>query len=1010
MAHLRNQNSPLDGSPTGIALIRLVLVVGRSIALLLTGNLTLAETENSSTAYHLINWQVEDGLPENRIHNIVQTADGYIWLATSHSLTRFDGRTFKVFDHEEPSGLDFDELTCLYGDRVGRLWIGLRDELISYEAGEFVRHTIKPGTKVGRFNGLCEDNLGRLFAQAEYALCRIEAGRVIPIPSTGSEAPKGGNHITADSLGRIWVGWGNTLYRFEGGNWSVEARLSKIISSLVVDHDESIWCGLNAGSIVHVIPGKPPEYSKVGLGTILGIVPTRTSETLFRMSDSLHRLPDGSTVTLTLPNSKRVERILKIFQDRERNFWIGTNGEGLILLRRKPLQSYSIEQGLQHPHVTAIEENTQGTIWIGTMGGGLARLEDERFESVEFLPSAYVSTLRETRDGQLWIGTFGQHLWRQDQGILSLETMSRALAGRALFEDSQEGLWIGGEGMGAEYRTAGRMTRYDTGDGLLSDHTRCFAQDQSGAIWVGTDQGLHKISGGIIRNYTDDDGLGDKSIQTLYVDSKGILWIGTERGGLTRHRNGRFVNIDTRHGIPGNRVAQILEDDSDHLWLGTNKGLFRSLLTEIHDVLDGKEDRIHGRVFGKAEGMRNLECTAGFQPNCLSARDGKLWFTTVDGVIAVDPKNIPSNNVPPPVHISRFKADGMDLTFENRPRGDLASGVPGVEMPPPDSRTGLRRVSSGLVVPAGTKRLEIHYVGISFSAPKGVTYQYRLQGYENTWNRTDSVGVASYTRMPPGEYVFQVQSANSDGLWNPQSAVLEFSVEPQLWQTWWFQGSVILAAGAFIFAISYGPVQRKRQMERLRLRIARDLHDEVGSNLGTISLYNQLAQSKSKADSSSGAEFEEIDRTVHRTVQSLRDVIWFINPEFDTLAGMLEQMEDTASRVLAGKTVTFHTNVQQRSRHLAVDFRRNVFFIFKEVTHNILKHSRAKCVEIRVTLKSKILEVEVRDDGTGFDPSTIRKGHGLNNMNQRASEMGGHLEVSPRTGQGTTVLLKVPLT
>lgn len=984
--------------------MRLVLTY---LVLLSAGVCLAAPPTEFDPNYHVRNWQIEDGLPQNNVQKITQTADGYLWLATPNALARFDGRTFKVFNRADVATLRTNSITCLYGDRAGRLWIGAKDHLVCYAQGEFTAYTPPNPPAWGEFTGVAEDPSGALFALTVWGLCRIDPAqlRLAPMPNPlGRDA-----RLAADSHGQIWISTGNTLCRLEANEWPVQHTFPYVVHSLVVDRDDVIWCGLNNGVIIQINHQNPPRQFKLGERTVTQIVTLDHNEIFFCMERRLHRFPGGEAARLSLPNGSRVGQILDAFKDREGNLWIGTEGDGLLALHWKPLQNFSVEEGLDHRYVTTIMEDRLERVWAGTLGTGAAILTDGRWKAFDFPVKRAVGALRETRDGSLWFATFGRHLWRIENNHPQLETRSRALAGRALFEDADGALWIGGDGMGIECLQNKQMRRYDTGRGLLTDETRCFAQTRNGDCWAGTAQGLYRIRNDKVLGFFTRDGIGDNTICALCVDIEGTLWIGTEGGGLSRFRDGRFSTINTQHGLLDNTVAQILEDDHGYLWLGTNRGLLRVNRAELNQALDGAVPRVSGRAFDKADGMRNLQCTAGFQPNCMKSRDGRLWFATVDGVAMVDPKLLPISQVPPPVHIERLVVDGLDLlrerteaAFEPSPATERSRTLPSFESGRPTETI--------VSVPPGAKRLEIHYTGISFSGIDRLRFKYRLAGYDHEWNEADALRMASYTRVPPGSYEFHVQAANGDGIWNAQGARLAFVVRPQFWQTWWFRGTAALATAALISALACTRIHRRRQIEQLRLRIARDLHDEVGSNLGIIALYNQFAQAKTREGSSPSSEFQEIDSVVQRTAQSLRDVIWFTNPEFDTLGGMLQHMEDAAGRTLVGKTVIFESEPPETVRHLAVEFRRNVFFIFRELMHNVVKHSQARRVCIRLSEEKRRLILEVEDDGIGFDPAGGRKGHGLNNMTQRAAELGGALEITSRPGHGTTARLSVPMT
>ena len=302
------------------------------------------------------------------------------------------------------------------------------------------------------------------------------------------------------------------------------------------------------------------------------------------------------------------------------------------------------------------------------------------------------------------------------------------------------------------------------------------------------------------------------------------------------------------------------------------------------------------------------------------------------------------------------------------------------------------------------------FSGINFTAPESVHYRYRLNNYDSKWINAGSQGSAAYTQVPPGTYEFEVQAANSNGKFNPASASLAFEIQPTVYQTWWFQTSAALLGGIVIIALTYAPINRRRQMERLRLRLARDLHDEVGSNLGSISLYSQLAEEKTGKNSPASEEFEEINRTVQQTVQSLRDVIWFTNPKFDTLRGMLQQMKDTANRMLSDKQLTFEAKCASLDGKLSLNFRRHLFLIFREMMHNILKHSRADRVEVSLIQNRGRMLLTTTDNGIGFETRQSRKGNGLTNIEQRTKELRGTLSVKSHPGNGTSLSVEVPIT
>ena len=990
-----------------LSLIRMIL-----LAWVPVGHTPLVRSAENTVAYDVRNWQVEHGLPKNTIRHITQTSDGYLWIATDKEVIRFDGLVFRILSHQPSAGFEPNIIHCIHGDQKGGLWIGSGVQLFYYLPGQLVEIKTSTHKDVGVVKSICEDQAGQIYVAASTDLYQLKDDQLVSIAYNAPNGPGGGEALKVDSGNRLWVAWGNSLFYLDKGSWHKEAQFPVIINTIKLDETGAVWCGLNAGLMARFQPGTAADTEYVGPGSIFEITGNSQGTILYRISDLLYQYPDNDEVPLFLPNDEPIQHIQAIFQDKDQNLWLGTKGKGLALMSPQALKTYSTEQGLPVPDVKTIEEIDTTQIWVGTMGGGVFQITEGQFKPAPFTQYAYFGSIRKQRNGQLWIGAYGNHIWKREEGLFEIEPQSRSLAARCLFEDDQGRLWAGADGTGAERIGNGDTLRLDMNSGLASNNVRCFAQDATQAIWIGTDQGLHRYHQGHLDRFTVEDGLLDNRIQTLFLDSMGALWIGAEAAGLARYYQGTLTAKTETQGLLNDSVAQIIEDDLSQLWIGTNRQLFRTTLATIHDYFNGTVKRLAGKTFGKIDGMKSQQCSAGFQPNCLKASDGNLWFSTSDGVVCADPASIRSNTSNPIIHIDHFLADGepVQRNSESLQSATLTSPKMGAYSAPRNTSAATLSTQQRFAVPAGTSRLEIQFTGILFSAPEDVQYRYRLRPYDSDWSMAGPQNTAAYTRVPPGNYSIEVQASNSVGVWNPESATLDFVVLPLLVQTWWFRSGVVLLILLTVFALSYGPILRRRQLARLRLQIARDLHDEVGSNLGSISLYSQLARAKATGSSAAKEEFKEIDRTIQQTSQSLRDVIWFTNPKFDTLSGMLHQMEDTADRMLAGKTVTFHAAPHTNDRRLSLNFRRQVFLVFREIMHNTLKHSQADHVDISIKHHQKKLIIKVSDSGKGFDLNHYCEGNGLNNMKQRIKELNGTFDIQSTPGKGTSIQVEVSVT
>jgi hypothetical protein len=311
-----------------------------------------------------------------------------------------------------------------------------------------------------------------------------------------------------------------------------------------------------------------------------------------------------------------------------------------------------------------------------------------------------------------------------------------------------------------------------------------------------------------------------------------------------------------------------------------------------------------------------------------------------------------------------------------------------------------------LRVPPGKQRFEFHYAGLSFTAPEKVRFEYKLEGLEEDWVDAGTRRAALYSYLQPGNYRFHVRACNNDGVWNDAGVSLGLIVLPHFWQTWWFR--LLAGLGVLLLFVAGYEIRLgvDRRLALLRLRVARDLHDEVGSNLGSIALLTEVISKQRNAPS---AEVGEIRRVAVQTIDSLRDIVWFLDPAGDDMRNLVLRMKDAARTLLPGIPFEFRSAGPDSSVP-SLEFRRNVFPVFKEILHNVAKHASATRVEIGVTLGLRQFELRVHDNGVGFGESQVRLGNGLKNLRRRAAELRGKVTIESRTREGTTVTFTAPIT
>lgn len=591
----------------------------------------------------------------------------------------------------------------------------------------------------------------------------------------------------------------------------------------------------------------------------------------------------------------------------------------------------------------------------------------------------------------VWVGSWGRKLQCFDSGSGKLRVEPRVdeeLAMLALFRESSGQRWLGTSVGLYEVNEVG--IRKFSGAPAGAD-VRAMAE-VGGIFYVGLNGGgLLARENGKWRRYGTSEGLADEHVWSLGATKDGHLWVGTVGAGLFRFDAGRFVAVKEA-SLP-RLVTFIVEDDLGYVWVGSNDGLFRAALAELNACVEGRARGVANSRFDRQDGLPSSTMIGGLQPTVFKDRDGKIWIPTLAGVALVDPPELPKHDRPAFATIDEVKIDSSAVA--------LRVGS--------DENVGMGRFNRGrfrpIRVPAGAEQIEIQFTGPDFIAPQRLRLLYRMEGQDSDWLESGTSRSARYSRLAPGEYLFRVVSVNRSGIWNWQGAAITLVVEPHYWQRAGFQCFVVLLAGAALIAAYRYSHWRQNEIARLRLRIASDLHDEVGSNLGSIALKAELLQAGA-GEWVNAPDLEEINRVALRTANDVRDVAWFINPDFDTLSEMGMRMREVAGRMLAGVDWDFEF-VEGEEMKLTLEFRRNVFFIYKEILHNIIKHAQARKVSIRARDEGGHFIFEARDDGRGFGEQSS-SGQGRRNMERRARELGGTVEFESAPGNGTVVRLRAP--
>jgi len=803
--------------------VRRLVVLGALAALLLTGGGAVAlDPSTPLSQYGLDAWQ--DGLPQNSVHSILQTRDGYLWFGTYEGLVRFNGVSFVVYDARNTTAFKSNSAWALLEDRLGTLWVGtLGGGVVRARGGVFTRYGEREGLPSEYAWALAEDSLGTLWAGTDRGLARFDGTsfRPVPLPPPFERPPV--RSLRGDGSGGLWIGTAaDGLLRWDG-------------TSLRRVHPAE---GPAPGAVTSIAPapgGVVAAFYGLGLVEANDDGSFRGERARGRLpSDlvwSLHRDRNGALWVgsdgggLARISGARVETIgvaeglahpfvRSIGEDREGSVWIGTNG-GLHRLRDRKVLVYGAREGLPDESVRSVARTSDGTLWAGTDSNGLAALRGERFvvpEEVAALRGVAIRSVVAGPGNVLWIGTNGSGLVRLQGGRLTRFTKKDGLPSDVVYAvalDAKGGVWAGTYGGGAARWDGRRFAVIDQGHGLPRDVVRCLLAGRDGAMWIGTDGGgLARLKDGVLSVLDVRHGLANDVVLSLHEDAEGLLWIGTAGGLSVLRRDGSLRSLGAADGLPDEKVFRILEGGGGDLWMSSNKGIFRVARGDLVARVEGKRGPFGALALGRADGLPIAQCNGASWPAGFRDGDGRLWFPTLRGLVGVDPARLRSNAAVPPVVIDRVLADGRAV-----------AGASPVELPP---RTG---------------KIEFHYDGLSFQAPEKVRFRYRLEGFEPSWVDAGTRRSAFYTSLPPGDFVFRVVAANNDGVWNETGARYAFRLKPGLHQRPAFRLGVVFA---ILVAIGTGYALRMRGVRARQTELQRLVDERTRSLVAEIQRAEEL--------------------------------------------------------------------------------------------------------------------------------------------------------------------------
>jgi signal transduction histidine kinase/ligand-binding sensor domain-containing protein len=1023
-----------------------------------------------------------DGLGSSFIDYLMRDSRGFMWFCTRDGLSRFDGArfiTYRIGDKNAPPGIEGIYQTrdgAYWITTTGGLYRFKPDAVSKPDKTTGDRPFLNAEFISERRGPLLEDRAGNLW-YAGNDLYRVkETGGKFVFEAENLNLPSNPNHptnifqIREAPDGCIWLNTNQgAVRRFPDGRMTLYQRETDVtvgLASMLIESNGRCWVIWRSDLFV-INPAPIESVPRAPQFVIKALKPASINS--LRPGLEVH-LPNGPDEMVRLQVDRANSFTARLYESSDGHVWLVAN-ENLLEFDGRKFLTYGSAQGLP-PGMAGMAEDSAGNLWIGGHTA-LARLDRKgllTYGPGDGLASINIESITEGPDGALYFINGDFYLSRfAGQGFQTVRFHiapdARALwTSRAAFLSSANEWWV--LTTKKLYRFAAGdlekpLATYDSHSGLKADEMYQIFEDSHGDIWLSQRPakaesfGLYRMKRGeqSFYGFSQAEGLPEgKAAESFAEDKQGNLWFGFYEGGLVRFAHNRFTEFTTRDGLPFGLVTDLHVDTQGRLWMtstnggvaridnpGAEKPSFVSLTTDnglsSNNARTITEDHFGNIYVGTVRGIDQISpdttrikhhsvsdgLAGDFVVDSYCDRSGTLWFATTSGLSRLLPGTGESHGAP------TIWLGGLRIAGEKQPVSELGDAE--------ISRGELGHTQNNF---------QIDFFGLDFRAGESLRYQFILEGADSGWSAPTEQRTVNYANLQPGSYRFLVRAINGDGIASERPAIVSFKILPPLWLRWWFVGLVTVLVLAILYSFYRYRLARLREvnaalaeakraeedlgkaredrlteLERVRTRIATDLHDDIGASLTQIAILSEVAQQSIRGNGVSLEPLKSIANVSNELVETMSDIVWAINPQKDHLQDLIQRMRRFASDILSarGISLAFDAPTFAPEIPLGANARREVFLIFKESLTNIVKHSGATQVRIEFKVSADSLTLKITDNGQGFEPGKLssalfadqKGGHGINSMKKRAAEMNGEFDLGSAAGQGTVITFRLPL-
>lgn len=965
-----------------------------------------------------------EGLASNEVLAVYKDKHNYLWVGTHNGLQRFDGRKFVTYQINTPEGRQpTQSVSDILSDHQGRMWLRVGEDYGIYTP-EDQRFSKFPFEKnEARFQGesLWMDSKGNLFVILNHIkLLWIDqkSGKItdqnLPIKLPEGWRPRS---IFEDKAGRYWVSSVEGISVYDPTTSEVYTHAHNPLKLDVLEKSaiDGVFNVFEDSEGIYWINYWAPEEHLLSYDPRNKIWKDHKNElspdnTNYHEAFGHLELPSGeiwrygiqtlagfdrrsNSFNPLIQKDIRYDKIYKLLWDDAGGIWIASDS-GLYFLHFDTPSIFFIERDAQEGNYEylAIKEIIHGSdtsVWLGSWGKGIGIIKGSRDQNADWLYQGTPNTIEARQVWDIHHDKRRNLVWvALQKGLIQVVELDskkvhffypEAFGGstiRTIAEDGNGTLWFGTQN--------GSIVKYDA-EGIDPEGFRrirklqgriprlLISHDQH--LWVTTaDEGIYELElpeANTIR-HLDNSILSSNAAEHILQVNDSIFLFGHELLNKYNTRSGINEIFSYSDGMVSNTIEHMEKDEDGLVWIYTPNGLTR---------FDVRTNTFYS--FGKNHFFSTIPSDGR---GGTKFSNGELAFMSNNGIMFFDPRQFVRSLSPPMPSITQIQLFGRHI-------GDISS-------------TELRQEFR-----AEENSLTFDFNILNFATQDRFIYEYRLIGADPEWKRANGNYQAVYSLLPPGKYSFEVRSVNEAGD-HSESAIYSFEIRPSLVQTWWFKALMGLLFLGIVFLIYRMHVNRILEVVKLRSRLARDLHDDMGSTLSTINILSSMAKTKIGTDPAKSSEYiSKISENSQRMMEAMDDIVWSIKPQNDTMEKLIARMRELANHVLESKDILFTMEVDERveGMKLSMDARRDLFLIFKEGINNAAKYSKATRIFISFSLDHSLFVLKIKDYGVGFDPQEMHDGNGLENMTKRAANLNGTLSIQSKPGEGTELILKISL-